>query len=59
MQVCRVCINAMGDIAREVTETLIPYADQCAPTRAQCAFPICAMLVPFRHDMLRLPSLMC
>ena len=31
LQVCRVCINALGDIAREVTEHLQPYADQCVP----------------------------
>ena len=31
LQVCRICINTVGDIAREVSDGIAPYADQCAP----------------------------
>ena len=30
-QVCRVCVNALGDIAREIKSQLLPFADAYAP----------------------------
>jgi hypothetical protein len=31
VQVCRICINAVGDIAREVGDGIAPFADKCVP----------------------------
>lgn len=31
LEVCRICVNTIGDIAREVMEHVQPYADPCVP----------------------------
>jgi hypothetical protein len=31
LEVCRVCVNTVGDVAREVQEYVVNYADPCAP----------------------------
>lgn len=36
LEVCRVCVNTVGDIAREVQEHVANYADPCAPPIMQC-----------------------
>lgn len=42
LEVCRICVNTVGDIAREVMEHVLPYADPCA---SSSLFPVRKVLV--------------
>lgn len=37
LEVCRICVNTVGDIAREVMEHVLPYADPCVPATASAS----------------------
>ena len=41
LEVCRICVNTVGDIAREVLEHVLPYADPCGPTYTCIPNPQC------------------